>query len=107
MRENRKKNDNARNLAYRLEILIVLGGRCVSCGFCDFRALQVDHVNNDGFLERPRNFPNGPQHNFGAKILLEMIQKDLHDKTGKYQLLCANCNQIKKYEHERLDKDNT
>lgn len=64
------------------------GYKCFLCGFNDFRALQIDHINNDGFLERKINST-------------VRYKKVLKDTTGKYQLLCANCNWIKRYEFKK------
>jgi hypothetical protein len=85
-KRNPKNLANARRL--RQEILSVFGGRCVRCGFDDWRALQVDHVNGGGRRDR-RRFSNKSE--FLRAVLAD---PDL------YQLLCANCNWIKKYERE-------
>ena len=72
----------------KLKIIDKYGGKCNRCGFNDWRALQIDHVNSNGYQER------------------ELIRKRrtyykyvLEDKSGNYQILCANCNWIKKYEN--------
>lgn len=68
----------------------VLGGRCVRCGYkSDIRALQFDHIASDGALERKANGINN-------WALYNSIIK--HGAQGKYQVLCANCNQIKRME---------
>jgi hypothetical protein len=36
----------------RQELIMVLGGHCIKCGFSDWRALQVDHTNGGGAKER-------------------------------------------------------
>lgn len=73
----------------RRTMLEALGGRCAQCGFADWRALQVDHVNGDGASDRRRS--NGSRYAY-AKIVAA--------NPDKYQLLCANCNWIKRYEHK-------
>jgi hypothetical protein len=66
----------------RAQAIEKLGGRC-SCGFSDFRALHIDHV--DGVR--------------GVRLSPSVLYRDvLSDATGKYQLLCANCNEIKRHE---------
>lgn len=65
------------------------GRRCARCDFRDARALQIDHVHNDGAQER-RN---------GTTSVIVYLQRVLGDTDGRYQILCANCNTIK--EHER------
>ena len=72
----------------RLELLAAFGGKCKRCGFSDPRALQIDHVHGGGRVE----ILSGISTNAYAKRILA-------DKTGKYQLLCANCNWIKKHEN--------
>ena len=66
-----------------------LGKKCVRCGFDDIRALQIDHVNGGGRKERTRIFCNSPRRFYRAVA---------EDREGKYQTLCANCNQIKRAE---------
>ena len=69
------------------KILNKYGSKCIQCGFDDLRALQIDHVNGDGKDERKYH---------GSSFYLKMILKDM---TGKYQILCANCNIIKSYKN--------
>jgi len=76
-------------------ILEKLGNKCVRCGFDDWRALQIDHVHGGGVQER-RKFKNYYRYlkyvnSLPLKVLLE-----------KYQCLCANCNQIKKYDKKEF-----
>lgn len=66
------------------------GNKCNHCGFLDTRALQFDHVNNDGYKEI-----NGHGGHIVARLLL--LGKE---SWAKYQLLCANCNWIKKAQFE-------
>lgn len=74
----------------RLEALEKLGGKCVSCGFSDKRALQIDHINGGGSKERK-------EIGFNGKFHIHVI-REAELKSGKYQLLCANCNWIKRVE---------
>lgn len=73
------------------QIFIKLGDKCVICGFNDPRALHIDHVNNDGFEERKK-----------IRGATTRLRKVLEDKENRYQLLCANCNFIKKYEQHKI-----
>lgn len=75
------------NRQKRTEVLSLLGGKCVECGFSDHRALHVDHVNNDGYEDRKK-----------LKSVYQRYMAVMGDTEGRYQLLCANCNFIKKYE---------
>lgn len=82
----------------RSEVLRHLGGRCSnpSCGWVnvdgsarcnDSRCLQVDHVAGDGAKKRH----GGEGH--GA-VFYRKVLKTLPG--AEYQLLCANCNWIKR-----------
>lgn len=71
----------------RREIIEFLGGKCVGCGYDkDWRAMCIDHVHGDGCLERKQYAPNA---------IYPLVRKN----PKRYQLLCANCNQIKAYEN--------
>lgn len=77
----------------RQKILEKLGGSCARCGFSDWRALQIDHVNCDGYAQRKK------YHYTAEYALILSLPKEELDK--KYQLLCANCNWIKRFEHDK------
>ena len=66
-----------------------LGGCCQKCGFTDDRALQVDHVHGDGANDVLR---------YGGATFYNAVIRSTFHKEGKYQLLCANCNWIKRAE---------
>lgn len=72
---------------HRLLALSELGGECVECGYDDIRALEFDHINNDGYKER------GPRDATYYKNLIK--EKD------RFQVLCSNCNTIKQWKHKR------
>lgn len=101
-REYRLKNPNKVRESQRLsklktkkEIHKILGGKCVKCGFSDERALQIDHIEGGGYVER-KNYSTNPKAYY--KNILETIK---NNKT-KYQLLCANCNWIKRFENNEI-----
>lgn len=81
----------------RFKIIDLLGGKCILCGFNDWRALQVDHKNGGGCKDR-KNIAHSPSAL--QKKILESIERG----EDKYQLLCANCNWIKRYENYELNK---
>jgi hypothetical protein len=66
------------------------GSRCVQCGFADVRALHIDHVDSGGQQQELRRGWGGG---------MSYYYRVLKDETGKYQLLCANCNAIKRSEN--------
>jgi hypothetical protein len=74
----------------RTQIIQKLGGVCVQCGFSDIRALQIDHILGGGNKELQNGKRGG----------LMYYYKVLRDRTGLYQLLCANCNWIKRCEQK-------
>lgn len=90
-RELRRLNNKKR----RMEIILSLGGKCEKCGFEDIRALQIDHVNGGGGKERE-------SYGHSASALKRRVKKDVDKGTKEYQLLCANCNWIKREEEGEL-----
>ena len=76
----------------RFELLEYLGGKCKKCAFDDPRALQIDHINGGGNQEVRAGI------SFNSHSLLKRVRND----PEKYQLLCANCNWIKRYENKEL-----
>jgi hypothetical protein len=71
---------------YRQNIFTKLGKRCRTCGFEDERALQIDHIQGGGNKTRKNGY---------TYIYLRNILEDPEIET-KFQILCANCNWIKK-----------
>jgi hypothetical protein len=65
-----------------------LGGVCCRCGFADPRALQIDHVAGDG---------QGDRRLKRSRIAWYRAVRE--DAAGRFQLLCANCNWIKRWEN--------
>jgi hypothetical protein len=59
------------------------------------RALQIDHVNGGGTKER--KIYNG-QNRYA------IILKRLLENSKEYQILCANCNWIKRYNNNENRK---
>ena len=83
----------------RKATLDALGGCCVICGFEDDRALQIDHINGGGSKEL-KTFPGHGKSYY--KHVLESFLKE----ENKYQLLCANCNWIKRDKNNELNSNN-
>ena len=98
--ENRDKiRASQRNAKKRKkeEIHTLLGNKCVKCGFDDNRALQIDHINGGGYTER-KEYSKNPSKYY--KNILDSIL----NKENKYQLLCANCNWIKRFENNEIKR---
>jgi len=83
------------------------GGRCSnpdcrwlnedgSKGCTDVRALHIDHVLSGGSKELRRGWGGGMAYYYRV----------LSDTSGKYQLLCANCNAIKRCEKKEAQGRN-
>lgn len=71
----------------RREVINAYGGKCVKCGFNDIRALQLDHVDGNGTKHRKY---------VSVRMLMFWLKRNAFPKT--FQLLCANCNSIKRFE---------
>jgi hypothetical protein len=71
----------------RAQAIEKLGGKCCRCGFTDIRALQFDHVHGGGRKDIQSTYP------------MAHLNDVLKDTSGKFQLLCANCNWIKRHEN--------
>ena len=72
------------------QVLDLLGRRCAHCEYhADSRALQIDHINGDGHIQRKTHRTmNGVS-----------FYKHVVETGGRgFQVLCANCNTIKKFE---------
>jgi hypothetical protein len=85
----------------RRKVIDGLGGKCIhhmknfGCECIDWRCLQIDHIKGNG-LKELKIFQN-QRANYYKKVL-----KSIEDNKNEYQLLCANCNWIKKFENDEL-----
>lgn len=87
--EERKKKQ--RDYYNRLvnAVYALLGNECKRCGFSDRRALQIDHISGGGNKARKKYGVIGE-----LKRILECGGED-------YQILCANCNWIKRFTEDK------
>lgn len=95
-----KEQSNTRTYAWRAQnrrelvaaIHEIYGGRCACppCGESEPLFLEIDHVNNDGNLDR-----KNPGHQSGSTTFLRKLVK-AGVPLPEYQLLCSNCNQGKR-----------
>jgi hypothetical protein len=82
---------------YRFKAFEILGGpKCKRCGFADHRALQIDHVNNDGCLRR----------RISKEMGVTLYRRVVKASGEGYQVLCSNCNWIKRAEVEGRTLEN-
>lgn len=73
---------------WKSRVYQLLGNKCSNCGFSDIRALQIDHVNGGGSnKERNRN-----------SSYYKKVAKSIEKNEKEFQILCANCNWIKRWE---------
>ena len=89
-KEEKKKYARDRRQQLKLAAFAALGGKCVHCGFSDPRALQIDHVFGDG------KRAEGAERKRSDKFY-KHVAHEASIGSPKYQLLCANCNWIKRH----------
>ena len=77
----------------RLQALRAIGDKCVACGYLDERALQIDHIKGGGSADRKK-------YKGTSYYYFILNNPDL----SKYQVLCANCNVIKRCGQEECRK---
>jgi hypothetical protein len=87
--QKHKQNIRAKQKQYEInnkqKIIQEYGGKCVCCGENRFEFLTIDHINNDGAIER-KNTNQGT----GGKLYRWLIKNNY--PKNNYQLLCYNCN---------------
>ena len=81
------------NSKIRPKLIKLLGNKCIKCGFTDIRALQIDHKNGGGRKEHKK---------FGNQQLYRYYLKHPIEAKNKLQILCANCNWIKRVEKKEV-----
>ncbi len=73
----------------------VLGHQCARCGFTDKRALQFDHINGGGIKDSMRFKKNND-------TMIRHYSNNADEAREKLQVLCANCNWIKRNENNEV-----
>jgi len=81
----------------RLSVIQKLGAVCINCDFSDARALQIDHIKGGGLKERRKN---GYLDRFKYYKMLDNLPLD--ELRQNYQILCANCNWIKRATNKEI-----
>lgn len=78
------------------ETIAAYGGKCVLCGESDPVVLVIDHINDDGKIERELyGISARGGHKHYARLKKAGWPKD------RFQLLCHNCNARKEYNRRR------
>jgi hypothetical protein len=81
----------------RTVLIQYLGGKCCKCGYdTDLRALQLDHINSDGHVDRKLKGRSGKIYRYYVKYLEEA--------KNVLQVLCSNCHSIKSIEEKMRKK---
>ena len=91
--EEWKERRKTHRKVVRTEIIKLLGGKCVRCGWNDPRALCIDHIKGGGTRER-KSF----------KDLYAYYRAILARQGAGCQLLCCNHNAIKRIEEKEHRK---
>lgn len=106
-RRDNKERDNELGVRERNRLKLdvfkhysVDGIKCCKCGFDDIRALTIDHINNNGAEERRKLFGH---RMYAGTTFYRWLRKNDYPDNG-YQVLCFNCNWIKKTEHQKCQK---
>ena len=94
-REERCEQNRIKRKKLKNKVFEKLGNKCAQCGFSDTRALQIDHINGDGHEERTLQKDTWKYYNH--------ILKSIENGENRYQLLCANCNWIKRIENHETN----
>ena len=98
----KNKNDAKYSRRYRRKLRFIvlerLGGKCSNphCDFSDWRALQIDHIKGGGCKEL--------RSKSQVKYLVMLRDMPIEKLKQNYQLLCANCNWIKRYENDEINQ---
>lgn len=72
------------------EVADAYGGKCACCGESNLGFLTIDHIFNDGNIERKSIIENGGPLVVGTKLYRRL--KKMGYPKDRYQLLCWNCN---------------
>jgi hypothetical protein len=87
---NQKHKDRTALYRKRVKKLAMdkYGAKCACCGIDELMFLTIDHINNDGALER-KTLGNGKNNYGGSAFYFKLIKEE---KRADLQILCFNCN---------------
>jgi hypothetical protein len=95
----RRLNTALRRAKNRNNLLLIISDdgvhiRCVECHYdTDLAALQIEHKNDDGAVDRKRF--GGTCNNYDIHKMIWYYLNHPEEARQKLQILCANCNSIK------------
>lgn len=92
-----REKDKQKRRKYKELVLNYYGKMCAHCNFTDYRALQIDHIADNGAQER---VSLGGKQMSGWRFYEYLVKNNF--PIG-YQTLCANCNNIKQWNKNNLD----
>jgi hypothetical protein len=107
-KKDRKKRINSTVDArknFRVKLIILLGNHCINpynidhSGFeadIDYmHCLQIDHVNGNGCQDR--------KETKDSYMMYRRMYKEVETGSKEYQLLCSNCNWLKRHKNEEFN----
>ena len=102
-----QKSGKKRRDKLKMEIITLLGGKCTNPYnlnhgdfLFDIRCLQFDHINRE--VKRREKWHG--QAIGGSEAYLKEVLVLIKSGRKDYQLLCANCNWIKRYENREYTR---
>lgn len=90
-----------------VEIKTILGNKCANSNCpiprdkLDPRALQIDHIHGHGNKQR-KAYMNKSNHSISSYNYYRDVLKEIKFGSKEYQLLCAYCNWLKRYENREI-----
>ena len=98
-REHLALSARQRNRKLKQLLMDKYGGKCVGCGETELTVLTMDHINDDGYIERQLRKEHKKVSSWYVDLLKSERRIDL-------QILCANCQMRKKiYGSNFVSKD--
>ena len=97
----KRRHENKYRMRLKERMFHVLGHVCVRCGLFDKRALQFDHINGGG------NKARREKKHVNQRRMMAYYVKHPEESKLTFQILCASCNWIKRYENNEAVKRET
>lgn len=72
---------------------------CKVCNETNLDCLELDHINGDGFKEKQKSGKR-----IGGYELYSKLKRDGFPDRDKYQVLCSNCNLVKRTENKEVGR---